>query len=351
MTLRWIEGFEGFGGIGAISANNDISRKYLTHRVEGLGALVQGRAGAGTFAWNTNTNGNPYIQTPALNTAAAIDTIIIGFSWKCDVLPGGDTNILFLIEEYVDYGINVQISSTGEIVVERRGAELGRSTTADMLAETWYYIEIKIYIHNSAGTVDVKVDESSVLSLTSKDTLQGALADIAAVRFYGTNNVTYNFTYDDIYVCDDAGSVCNDFLGVSMASGISPDGAGDETDFTPDAGSNYERVDEVLTDDDTSYVESGTSTDRDLYDYESIPGSLGDILGLQINTTVRETDVDTYTLKQPCKSNGTVSAGSAEPVGSTLYTHRERILEQDPDTSTAWIEAGVNAAQFGVEVG
>lgn len=349
--LKWVEGFEGFGGVGAISASNDISKKYLTYRVETLSDLVQGRAGAGTFAWNTKTTGNPYIQTPAINRAAAIDTIIIGFAWKCDVLPSGDVNILFLIEEYIDYGINVQISPTGEIVVERRTVELGRSTTAGLSTGTWYYIEIKIYLHNSAGTVDVKVDESSVLSLTSKDTLQGALADVAAVRFYGTNVATYNFTFDDIYICDDAGSTNNDFLGVSMVSGVFPDGAGDETDFTPDAGSNYERVDEVVSDDDTSYVESGTSTDRDLYNYESMPGSLGDILGLQINTTVRETDVDTFTLKQPCKSSTTVSAGSVEPVGSTLYTHRERILEQDPHTSAAWVEAGVNAAQFGVEVG
>jgi len=349
--LRWVEGFEGFGGIGTISANNDISRKYLTYRVEGLGTLVQGRAGAGTFAWNTNTTGNPYIQTPALNTAAAIDTIIIGFAWKCDVLPIADTNILYFIEEYIDFGINVQITSGGEIVVERRGSELGRSTTAGLSTETWYYIEIKIFLDNSAGTVDVKVDENSVLSLTSKDTLQGALADVAAVRFYGTTDATYNFTYDDIYICDDAGSVNNNFLGVCMVSGIFPNSAGDETDFTPSAGSNYECVDEVVSDDDTSYVESSTSTDRDLYNYESMPGSLGDILGVQINTTVRETDVNIFTLKQPCKSSTTVSAGSAEPVGSTTYTHRERILEQDPHTSAAWIEAGVNAAQFGVEVG
>lgn len=351
MTLRWVEGFEGFGGLASpIAAGNDISRKYQAFRVETFGTLVEGRQGVGSIAWNTNTTSNPYIQTPAINTAGAIDTIIVGFAWKCDVLPTGDVSILYLIEEYVDFGINMQISSTGEIVVERRGSELGRSTTANMTATNWYYIELKVFIDNGAGTVDVNVDGISVLSLTSQDTLQGTLADIAAVRFYGTNNGAWNFTYDDIYICDDSGSVNNDFLGDSIVTGIFPNAAGDDTDWTPSAGDNYAAVDEDPSDDDSTYVESSTSTDSDLYNYGSVSG-LGTVHGVQINTTLRETDVEPYSVYNVCKSGTTTSKGSTVPVGSVAYTHRERVLEEDPDTSAAWLMAGINAAQFGVEVG
>jgi hypothetical protein len=350
MTLRWIEGFEGFGGIGTIPANSDIARKYQTWRVATFGDIVTGRGGTGTFAWDTVTTGNPFIQTPALNQAGAIDTIIIGFGFKFAVLPGGDTNMMYIITQYQDYDINIQLSSTGEIVVERRGAELGRSTTANMTATNWYYIEIKIFLDNSTGTVDVKVDESSVLSLTSQDTLFGPTANVTAVRFYGNNNATYHWVFDDIYICDDSGTINNDFLGICEVLPIFPDAAGDSTQWTPDSGSNYARVDEAAADDDTSYVESSTVTNADLYNYGSVSG-FATIHGVQINTTLRETDVETFSVYSSCKSGTTTSKGTAIPVGSVVYAHQERILEQDPDTSSAWITAGVNAAQFGVEVG
>lgn len=349
MALLWIEGFEGFGGTGTVPSENDMTRKYLTWRVATFGSLVTGRGGAGTFAYDTITTGNPYFQTPVLNQDGAIDNIIIGFAFKFDALPSGDTNMMYIITERQDYDINIQLSSTGEIVVERRGTELGRSTTAGMSATNWYYIEIKIFLDNSAGTVDVKVDETSVLSLSSQDTLYGPTANVAAVRFYGNNNATYHWTYDDIYICDDSGSVNNDFLGDCSVLAIFPNAAGDATDWTPDSGNNYERVDEAESDDDTTYVESSTSTDEDLYNYGSVSG-LSTIHGLQINTTLRETGAEPYSVYHSCKSGTTTSKGSAIPVGSVVYAHAERILEQDPDTSTAWILAGVNAAQFGIEV-
>lgn len=351
MALLWIEGFEGFGSTGSVSSSSDMLRKYNTNRVDGFGTFVTGRQGGSSIAFNTDTTGFPRFSTPSLNAGGAIDTIIIGFAFYCGSLPSGDTDILRIVGEQSDYEFDLEISSTGELVANRRNSELGRSTTAGMTASNWYYIELKVFFDNSSGTVDIKVDGTSVLSLTSQDTLFGPVANVSGVEFWGANNGSYDFTYDDIYICDDSGSLNNDFLGDCVVSAIYPNAAGDDTDWTPDTGSNFQRVDEDPSDDDSSYVESSTSSDRDLYNYDSMPGSLGDIVGVQVNTKVRVTEVDPFTLKQVCKSGTTVSADSGSAVASNVYGHRERVLETDPDTSAAWTESGVNAAQFGIEVG
>jgi hypothetical protein len=120
-------------------------------------------------------------------------------------------------------------------------------------------------------------------------------------------------------------------------------------DFTPSADTNYECVDESPADDDTSYVESSTSGHTDLYNYTTPSVSYG-IVGCQVNTVCRETDGTPFSLKTVCSSNGTASEDAGQAIGTTDYVSLNRIVEVDPDTTTAWTFEGLNAALFGIKV-
>ena len=51
------------------------------------------------------------------------------------------------------------------------------------------------------------------------------------------------------------------------------------------------------------------------------------------------------------KSGGTNSDGSSVAIGGTTFrTITPRILETDPNTSSAWTDSNVDAAEFGVKV-
>ena len=95
--------------------------------------------------------------------------------------------------------------------------------------------------------------------------------------------------FDDLYVCDGSGSVNNDFLGDVRVVTVRPNGAGGSTQWTPDSGSNYARVNETISGEDSNYVEDGTSGHEDRYAYGDLSGVLG-IKGLVICTDCRETD-------------------------------------------------------------
>jgi hypothetical protein len=44
------------------------------------------------------------------------------------------------------------------------------------------------------------------------------------------------------------------------------------------------------------------------------------------------------------------SEDTAQVVGNSDYGVRRRIIEVDPDTSSAWTPTTINAAQFGIKV-
>lgn len=342
MALLWLEGFEHYGSSGP--ATPDIDRKWpTTNRTSNMTGIVTGRKGR---AMNTNTTSNPYFQTPDLGS---FGEIIYGFAFKYDLGFKDDQVISQTIENGGGLGLELNILQSNKIAVVRGSTILGISTTS-LRNREWYYIEMKHTINDSTGAVDVRINGVTEISLTNQDTKVGSATTAEGVRFWGVSTLNNNYTFDDIYVCDDSGSANNDFLGSIHVDGILPNAAGDSTDFTPSAGDNYAAVDDDPQDDDTTYVEDSTSSNRDLYNYEAM-SSVSTILGVMVNTTGRETDGTNFTLVTVVQSDTTVDTDAGTVLGTTSYTTVTWVIEQDPDTSSAWTESGINAAQFGVEVG
>lgn len=346
MALLWIEGFEGFGTTNGVAPVGYDEKYSSTNRLN-LTDIQAGRI-AGK-SWLANTGSAPHWRTP--DFGASITTLFVGFGFMAEVLNGLRT-ILRFYEPSDTSGLEFRITGAGEIAAYNWATFLGISSGAGLQAGRWAYLEFSGFINGSTGTVDVKVNEQTVLSLTSKDTLRGATAEWRKVEMDGPAVFPHNYWFDDWYICDDSGSVNNDFLGSVRVDGLLPDGDSGTINWTPSAGTiNSALVDENPYDVDTTYVESLTSTDQDLYDYAAVPTTLNVIHGLQINTTVRETDISDFTLKTLIKTGTTTSADSAQAIAGTSYETLYRIAEEDPDTTSAWTSSGINGAQFGIEVG
>ena len=91
----------------------------------------------------------------------------------------------------------------------------------------------------------------------------------------------------------------------------------------------------------------------DFYQYTNLSRITDeDIFGIVVKTEPRMTafpgDLD---LHQTVKSGTTTSDGDAFNIADDSYTSIQRVLETDPDTSSAWTVSGVNAAQFGIKTG
>ena len=220
-----------------------------------------------------------------------------------------------------------------------------------LTANTWHYIELKVRIHDTAGSYEVRVDGVTVLSASDTDTKFTTSPDLSVVQFCFRKS---GQEFDDIYICDTDGTKNNNLLGRVKVEAIFPSADGDSSDWTPSSGTDHSAmVDENPADDDTSYVESGTQDDTDLFAYDDLSAITTEpILGVQVSTDVRMNEFPgALDVKLPVKSSTTTSDGEVTNVNDDDYTIVHRILEDDPATSAAWTASGINSAQFGIKVG
>ncbi len=340
MALLWVDGFESYGTSNgsAPSPTGIIARQY-TVAYESSMDIEEGRLGSG-HSLEIGISSD-YIKTPALTTN---DTLIVGFAFK---LMDDGLDLMYLYDGGTE-GVGLTFSN-GYLSVNR-GSTLLEIADFHFSVNNWYWLEFKVKCNDTTGTYELKVGETVIASDTGVDTQAGSNAYHNRVQL-GQGGGTQRARYDDFYVCDGAGSVNNDFLGNVSVTTLFPSGAGTTTNFTPSAGANYTCVDEQLINEDTDYVESSTAAHKDTYAYDNVGAGLSNIKGLQIDTLCRETDVTSYSLKTPIRSNATDYDDSAQAIGTTDYVFKRRIAELDPNTSAAWLEAAINAAEFGIKVG
>jgi len=245
------------------------------------------------------------------------DTIILGFRHYKTGLSS--TNAVGSIcSFYGDGGTVTHITveapnSDGSIDVRRAGTTILGTSAAGVLSLTgaWQYIEVKVLISDTVGTVDVVVDGVNVLSLTGQDTRNGgADALIDQVRI-GSQNTANNAAtaVRDIVIMNEQGSSLNDFLGPVIVEARLADGAGDNTDWTPNTGANFQAVDDPgANDGDTTYVESTTATDRDDYTIADLSAITTAPIAVQAHVIARydaaPLDIATYLRRSATNDDG-----------------------------------------------
>jgi hypothetical protein len=245
--------------------------------------------------------------------------------------------------------VNLRFNNSGEIEVYRGGTYLNRATGQSIGIDTWKYVEFRVKCHNTNGEYELRINEQVVLSDTALNTQAGANPYHNGFGFVALSS-SAGPIFDDFYLLDSSGTVNNTFLGNMRVCTLRPDSDGDSSAWTPNSGANYAMVDEVQSDDDSTYVEGATSGDKDLYHYESLPQVTDAIKAVQIVTECRETDAQTFNIQMPVKSGALEDDGSGQVVGSSDYVQRFRLMDVNPITGLPWTIAEVNAAQFGIKL-
>ncbi len=229
---------------------------------------------------------------------------------------------------------------------------LGSSTPDDtassaLTAGVWYYIEVKLNIDNSTGSYGVKIDEVSVMDNSAVDTDNGSSGTGVIVRW---GNSAVDVFVDDIYICDNTGPQNNDFLGDCSVVAIDP-----TSDVTTEWGAtsspHYSEIDENPSDEDTTYIETGSPASVDLFRFQNVTSLLGAIYGIQVCAEISDIS-DPVDIR--IVSGATTS--DAEGVDNTVVSDPSfitytRLVELDPNTSSAWTLSNLNAAQFGAILG
>lgn len=322
-----------------------ILRKYTaTAGTCAIGA-ANGRFGNGM---QVTVNGSPHGATAVFAPTA---TVITGMAVKVSAVPPSQTPLFRLVEGAVSH-ITIGINAVGAILAIRgtnSGTLLGSSPAGAVPIGSFSYVEAKIVVHDTTGSVVIRINGIVVLTLTGIDTRNAGTTGLLDGIVLGGDASSSNgsITYDDFYLCNAAGAVNNDFLGDIRVQALLPDGTGNYAEWAPSAGANWQCVDENPTTDDTDFVSSSTPGQRDTYTMGALTPLTGTVFGVAVNAVARKDDAGARTIRTMVRSGG-VDANGATVAETTSYVNYQQIYETDP-VAVAWTVTTVNAMEAGTE--
>lgn len=289
----------------------------------------------------------------------AQSTWIIGFAFKVDTQSGSNEIVLVIDGAIIHVSL---VLDSSRVLRVYRGAQttLLATGTTTLLTGTFYYLEFKVLISDTVGTIDVRINGvAETLTFASgsngsQDTRNAGNATADRVTLGGNSNPNNIIVYrwDDAYICDGTGSSpTNTFLGDVRVQAIFPSGDGNSSQFVGSDGNSTNNsllVDETAPNDDTDYVESATATNKDTYAYGNVTPTSGTVYGVRPMLRAKKTDAGTRKVVSIARLSST-EVDSAESSLSTDYLYYSDIREAKPGGGV-WTISDVNSAEFGVKV-
>lgn len=348
MGLFWTESFE--------------SSQYAT-KINANGSIVNS-AGGTTGGGRTGALVGYGAYSVRLGAGDQDDLVIVGAAFT----PSSGTSEALLFSLYGDAGatrhVSAYITATGygnpaTIKVYRgtnAGALLATSSPFTVpLSGGWFHAEMKVRLHDSAGTVALRVDETLLINASGLDTKN---AGTAAVFDTVETSGAWANGYDDVYICNEQGSVNTDFLGAVRIEALYPNGNGATSNGVGSDGNstdNYLLVQDngisPLGFDPATYVDLAATGDKDTYAHlDSTLPTGNSVKGVFVWAYAQKTDAGSRSLTPVARLAGTESDGDTLALINGTFKYVGDVFETKPGGG-AWTVADVNSAEFGAKAG
>lgn len=341
---------------------NSILQKWDSGSAAGIGTGF-GRFSGSQGCWSGSA------QWIWKNLLVQLPTVIVGFAIQPQQIPNSTKLCLTLYDTAgagqqlglaIDPSGRLQFYSGGQGMLggaSPGGSTLGPNSGSVVLhVGVYYYIEVKYTANGSTGLAECRLNGNPTPVITYTGNTLGtgnAWTDRVSI---GCNTTATSHYYDDFYVLDMTGAApLNTYLGDTRIVTLLPNNdsatAGlNQFGTSPSraAGSHYLNVNENPPDDDTTYNFDATVGHRESYRLGSLSVT-GAIDCVNAWARFEKDDATARSVALTTRSN------AVDVVGATIntptsYIYSNQVTVVDPNTSAAWTQAGVNAAEVGLKV-
>lgn len=245
-------------------------------------------------------------------------------------------------------------ATTGSGIITITGYNNGSATGLTNICDNkWHFVEYRFQISNTNSAFTLYLDGAAGAEIPTGNSLNFFVGSTCNGPLFIGNNAGMNVSIGPNFFYHDSGDapVSSSFpMGPQIISCLSPTGDS-SVQFTPDSGAtNYTQVDEQPPDDDTSYVEDGTSGHQDLYDYGNLSFTPASIAGVLVTGRVKNPGTAAINFQQQCKNNATTTSGTSTAATIANYVTYQQGFMKDPNTAAAWTKSGLDSALFGIKV-
>ena len=340
MALLWIDSFDGYANTGAGQGYD-------------LGAT--GQVGAG------GRGGGRAIEVSGTGLTKSIPSlteIIVGYA---SYIPGSGALMLLGnagTRNFLQFNINAVGQLSGVQHPESGGATLFTVMPGARIFNAWRYFEHKLKIGSgTTGSYELRIDETPVVTLTGIDTQAGlSPATISYLSFGGALGTLV----DDLYISDTTNgpnfptNPDNDFQGDLRMMNIHPNGPV-LTAWTPHSlPDNWDEVNDITTDNLATYVQTGTVTTKDIYDYEdpNLPPGTTIVACATMTSAARLGDAGPRQLTAYIRGGVGTATATTEVSGgvhqlSDTYYMEQFLRAQNPATGARWTASEVDKIRAG----
>jgi hypothetical protein len=342
MALRFLDSFDHY------DAGTDMALKWTNASYNRIETGLHGLGAAGAFSKGMLFPGNTIIMESYINR---INTPMLIFRLY-------DTNF----QEQINCGYD----NTGAVRVDQWGGSLLFQSTPDRIrVDTWYHFGWKVFVHRTAGTVEVRLNGETICNLTGVCTTNGLFRDnpdpyyfSGTIGAFGLGDLANAVIFDDLVVMDDVADGISDprlpggggfdkFIGPVEIKVRRPNGVGLLAEWTPTPTvPNWQNVDDPTPDADATYNAA---------DFTAVGAS--DLFAME-NLAVDEDVVAVQSLVLAKKTQEGVAAiaklnndGTTTRVGPTVYQPSTYSYIHAPEPTapdgSLWTKAKWDAIQYG----
>lgn len=274
--------------------------------------------------------------------------------WMTNLPPTlGNTPTTIFVDALGEALLTIAVLPTGGLRAYRgppstSSPVLGSTAGPVLVANAWQHIEIRAVFSSTVGAVEIRVDGIPVLNLTNVNTSASNLP-AAGVDFrynalevpIASGNITYR---KDVVVWNTLGANNISFLGSVGVFTLRPD-ADVALNWTPTGAANGWSILDNNPPDDASYISAGTGPIPAAYrgTLTNLPPEVTSVRGLVTIVRASKTDGGDGQLQVGVDSGAATANGANRPI-TAAFTYWSDVFETDPNTSTTWTPAGVNAA-------
>lgn len=340
MSLLFCDSFESYD---QSDKNNTLWRTWIPG---GGGANIsssEAKTGSQSLAVSYNNYASYVLPSPAQNAR-----LYVGFAYK----PTSLQNSAIIQFGSTTTEAHVSMHTSGLLGVYRHSSTLLGMGTHAIQPNVWNYIEVKMTITNSTSFGDVIVRINGITDIELGSGIDTCYQTAALQYIYLNAYINHTAYYDDLYICDDLGTVNNTFLGECVVEYLRPSGNGATSDWDGSDGNqvdNYLLVDDQYVD-DSDYVEGQNLNEIDLYEVQNLSIGALTIRGIRVAGALGRSSIGQRYAKQICRSNGVNYEGAEQALPSGGFGIYSDIWETDPDTGVLWQEGAIGNLQVGAKI-
>lgn len=271
---------------------------------------------------------------------------------QLDNLPTAANRLLSLFEVSgtIDQ-INILLNTSGTLAV-RRGTTVLATSTAALVANTRYRVELRALCADAGGVAELRIDGTVVVTFTG-DTRNAGTGVMNRLELWGpVRSDAVGFTYwDNLTINTASAPAPTGYPGARRIETLMP---------TSTIAEGFARSDPAIAPhflvgeaqlDVTSFMASATPGGRDEYGLSDLAGTPTGIDAVVLVAHLARSDAGARTMRASILSGSSrLTGATVSPPVSPSGGYTETIAHTDPDTGVAWTPAGINAQRAEIEI-